>query len=180
MTLTVPTLTGTGAPINSIGASTLVSVVANGTTNPGASSTSVSVSTSADTAAASGAAFTIGVPAALVASGGNGQSVPVGTAFPTHLGASLKDASVPPVAVDQPGVPVVFTAVAAADGASGTFAGVPTSTVTVATGNTGVATAPPLTANSIAGTFTVTATTGSLNASFTETNLTPRVALLRQ
>ena len=113
------------------------------------------------------------MPAALVASGGNNQTVAVGSAFPSHLGASLKNSSVPPGAVDQPGVPVVFTVVPN-NGAGGNFGG-PTS-VTVATGPTGVATAPQLTASGGGGTFTVTASTGGLTATFTETNTAAPVA----
>ena len=165
VTLTVPTLTGTGAPLTTIAANTLVSVTATNVVNPAAGNTSVAVATTIDATPLTSSSFTIGVPFALVASGGNNQSVTVGSAFPTHLGASLKNSSAG--AMDQPGVPVVFTVVPS-NGAGGNFGG-PTS-VTVATGSTGVATAPPLTASGSAGTFTVTATTGSLSATFTETN----------
>jgi hypothetical protein len=168
VTLTVPTLIGTGAPLTTISASTLVTVTANNTTNPAASTVTVSVATSSDTTAISSDSFTIGIPAALLATGGNNQTVQAGTAFPTHLGAGLKNSSSPAGAMDQPGIPVVFSVIAGSNGSSGNFLGA--SSATVATGDTGVATAPQLTANGIAGSFTVTATTSGLPAAtFTET-----------
>ena len=170
VTLTVPPLgTGTQA-LASIAAGSTVIITATGVVNPAAGNNTVSVSTSTDTTPATSAPFTIGVPTQLLATGGNNQSVTAGTAFPTHLGASLKNSSVPPIAVDQQGVPVVFTVVAGSNGASGSFGG-PT-TVTALTGATGIATSPVLTANGIAGSFTVTATTSGLSATFTE-SVTP-------
>ena len=164
VTLTVPALgTGTQA-LATIAAGSLVTVSATGVVNPALGNYAVSVNTSTDTTPASSAPFTIGTPAQLLATGGNNQTATAGTAFVGHLGASLKDASVPPVAVDQPGIPVVFTVVPGS--ASASFGG-PT-TVTVTTGVTGVATSPVLTAGGTAGTFTVTATAGALSATFAE------------
>ncbi len=169
--LTVPTLapTGAGSNLTAVNANSIVIVTVSGVTNPPAGSDSISASTSVDTAAVASANFTIGIPAALVASGGNNQTAQVNTAFPLHLGASLRDGT--GLAMNQPGVPVTFTAVAGTNGASGTFGGA--SSIIVPAGNTGVATVPAassLTANGIAGSFTVTASAGALSATFTETN----------
>ena len=157
-------------------ASTIVTVTVASATNPTLTTSvnatySADVSTSADTTPVS-AQFTIGAATQLGLSGGNNQSAYVGTTFATHLGASLKDSSIPPLPVDEGGVSVVFAAVAnPISGASGTFAN-GTATTTVTTGSTGVATATPLTANAIPGSFTVTATAvGIPVATFTETNL---------
>ena len=171
VTLTVPPL-GTGTQeLANIAAGSSITITANGVVNPGLGNYSVSVSTSTDTTPTSSAPFTIGAPTQLVATGGNNQSVTAGTGYPTHLGASLKNSAVPPVAVDQPGIPVVFTVNAGSNGASASFGG-PTS-VTVNTGVTGVATAPALTANGTAGSFTVTATTSGLPAAIFYESSTP-------
>jgi hypothetical protein len=57
---------------------------------------------------------------------------------------------------------VTFTVVAGATGATATFSG----SSTVLTDVNGYATAPALTAGGIAGTFTVTSTTGALSTTF--------------
>jgi hypothetical protein len=173
VTLTVPSPLGTGTQqLTSIAAGAAVTITATGVVNPAVGNYSVSVSTSTDTTTpATSATFTIGAATQLVATGGNNQSATVGSAYAIHLGASLKDPSGAPV--DQSGIPVVFTVVPGSNGAGGAFAGA--SSVTVATGATGIATTPPLTANGTPGTFTVTAVSGTLSASFTETNLAAAV-----
>src|SRR5579884_1010001 len=90
------------------------------------------------------------------------QTAPINGAFATTLAATVKDASSNPVS----GVSVTFTVNPAPDGASGSFGG-PT---TVTTDGSGVATAPTLTANGVAGTFSVTAAAGSLSTTFILTN----------
>ena len=180
--LTVPELLPTGAgttPLAAVNAGSPVTVTVSGVTNPAAGSNSISVNTSVDTTPVTSAPFTIGTGATqLLATGGDKQSAPAGTVFPIHLGASLKDSSVPPVAVDQAGVPVVFTVVTGSTGAGGTFPN-SSGTTTVNTGTTGVATAPLLTANANVGAFSVSATTTgltpNLTATFTETNGTAPV-----
>ena len=127
----------------------------------------MSVFTSDDQVAVTSASYTIGTATQLVASGGNNQTAAVGTQFLTHLGASLKDAANAPVL--QAGVPVTFTAPSAC--ASGTFLTGGTNSTTVNTTANGIATASFFTANGVAGTYTVTATTAGLPvATFTETN----------
>ncbi len=174
--LDVPVLMPTigSTPLAAVAANSIVTVTVSGVTNPAAGNTSIAVNTSVDTTPVSSAPFTIGTATQLVASGGNNQSTQVGTAFTTHLGASLKGAGTPAVAVLQSGVPVVFTVVPGPTGAAATFGAGGPATITVPTGTTGVATVPTatsLTANGTAGAFTVTATSGTLTASFNETNV---------
>ncbi|MCA1683674.1 MAG: hypothetical protein LC708_00870, partial [Actinobacteria bacterium] len=97
-----------------------------------------------------------GPPAAISMTGGE-QVTPVGTTFPTPLAATVVDAFGNPVA----GANVVFSA--PATGASGAFVPTSTTTASAATNASGVATAPTLRANSSAGTYQVSATTGSLS-----------------
>ncbi len=104
-------------------------------------------------------------PAAVAATAGGGQTATVGTAFTTRLAARVTDASAQPVA----GATVTFTA--PANGASGTF-GATGATATAVSGSDGVATAPQLTANTTAGTYSVSATVAGVAtpASFALTN----------
>lgn len=78
------------------------------------------------------------------------QQAPIGSVFPAALKALVRDSR--GVAVN--GLNVVFTA--PAGGPGGTFAGAGSS-ITVTTGSDGTATAPAFTANTIPGTFGVTA-----------------------
>jgi adhesin/invasin len=103
-----------------------------------------------------GAATTIAVVS------GSGQSATVHAAFASPLVAKATDTYGNPVS----GVTVTFTA--PTSGPSGTFAG---SVNTAVTNASGVATSATFTANTTAGTYTVTAAaTGTNTASFTETN----------
>ena len=92
------------------------------------------------------------VPTTLVVSAGDHQSTTVGTAFATALKVRVLDEASDP----YPGASVTFTA--PGSGASGAFA----SSSTVTTDADGYATAPVFTANTLAGTYKVTANTGSL------------------
>jgi len=148
--------------------STLASVTVVGVTNPSAGNYSASINTSSD-ATPQSATYSIGTATQLVTSGGNLQSAPVGNPFAIHLGASLKDAANAPFY--EGGVPVTFTVVPGGGGAGATFANT-TSTTSVVTGPTGVATSSLLTANGVVGAFTVTATSpGLTTATFTLTNV---------
>ena len=104
-------------------------------------------------------------PAASVSALGRNlpQSTRVGTAFAAPLVASVTDAFSNPVN----NATVTFTLNPSASGAGGTFSGMPTAV----TNEQGIATAPALTANAIAGTFTVTATIGATTATWTLTNV---------
>ena len=101
-----------------------------------------------------------GGAAAITAVGGTPQSTQVTTTFPTTMQAQVTDGSGNGV----PGVNVTFSA--PASGASGTFGG----GTTVVTDTSGVATAPSFTANTLTGSYTVTASAGALTANFSLTN----------
>ena len=91
---------------------------------------------------------------------GTPQSTTVNTAFATALKAWVKDGSGNPV----PGATVTFTA--PSSGASGAFV----SAAPVLADVNGVATAPTLTANGVAGPFQATATVGAQSTAFFLTN----------
>jgi Bacterial Ig-like domain (group 1)/Invasin, domain 3 len=104
-----------------------------------------------------------GSPSSILASVGTPQSATVNTAFTTALQATVKDASNNPLS----GITVVFSA--PSSGPSATFGG----SASVTTNSSGVATAPPLTANSQPGSYVVTATAAGLGspANFSLTNV---------
>lgn len=104
-------------------------------------------------------------PAAVVtAPNGTPQSTAANTAFQVRLVAWVRDANTNPV----PGVVVTFAAPSSGPGA--TFGGSPTTTVV--TDQSGLASAPTLTANSQTGSYVVTATVQGVAApaSFALTN----------
>ena len=107
---------------------------------------------------------TAGAAGSIVASGGSGQSVVVNTAFAAVFQATVVDVDNNPV----PNVTVTFTA--PGSGVSGTFAG-NVRTYTAASNAAGVVTTPVFTANTIAGSYSVTATSGMLSASFSLSNV---------
>jgi hypothetical protein len=131
-----------------------------------ANSTTGAFTVTAGTGSAT-AAFSLtnlaGAPTSLTVVAGTPQSATINTAFATALQVTVKDVGGNAVS----GVTVTFTA--PASGASGSFAG-GGSTATAVTNAQGLATAPVLTANSTAGSFTVTAGTGSATAAFSLTN----------
>ena len=105
-----------------------------------------------------------GVPASITATAGSPQSATVNTAFATALQATVEEAYDNPVG----GVSVMFAAPPAGAGAA--FGGSATATVT--TNSRGIATAPTLTGNAQAGSYTVTASVAGVaaTASFNLTN----------
>ena len=94
-------------------------------------------------------------PAAIAATAGTGQQTTVGTSFDTSLRVTVTNGNGNPVGA---GVPVTFTMHRGANGADATFA----ASAIAPTDSKGVATAPALTANTVAGAFTVTATIGGV------------------
>lgn len=105
-----------------------------------------------------------GVAAVLTATSGGGQNAPASEAFQSALIAQVTDANGNPVAGER----VTFTA--PASGASGRFFGGGASE-SVTTSSSGFAVTSAFTANSIVGTYDVTATSGSLSpVSFSLTN----------
>jgi hypothetical protein len=107
---------------------------------------------------------TAGSPNAIGSISGTPQRIAVNTAFATPLQALVKDSAGNPVG----GATVIFAA--PGSGPSGAFGG--SATASVVTSSSGIATAPALTANSQAGSYTVTATADgvSLPANFNLTN----------
>jgi hypothetical protein len=102
--------------------------------------------------------FSAGPPVLLTASAGTGQGTTVNTLFGSPLTALVTDAYNDPTA----GIPVTFTAPAL--GASVTFG---TSLTAQATTNSfGLATSPAMTANTVAGSYSVSAAFGGMFTSF--------------
>jgi hypothetical protein len=107
---------------------------------------------------------TVGAPASITASGGTPQSATVGTAFGSALQAVVRDAANNPV----PNATVTFGIQSGSAGA--TFGG----SNVVTTNSAGVAVSPTLTANSVPGSYSATATVTGLTgapATFGLTNL---------
>jgi hypothetical protein len=141
------TITGTGN--GSIGFSFTVNTsAASRTATIKVDGVSITVTQGADTAAS------------IVKTAGMGQTASPGQAFAPALQVKVADSAGQPVR----GAGVTFTVVAGATGASGAFNSSPQ--MPIPTSASGLATAPVLTANSIAGTFAVTATVGSLTTTF--------------
>ncbi len=109
--------------------------------------TSAVTSTEGGTGLTASATLVVNPPASITATAGTPQSATISTAFATALQATVLDVNSNPVS----GVTVTFTA--PGSGASGTF----TTSNTAVTNGLGVATANAFTANSTAGSYTVTA-----------------------
>jgi beta-lactamase superfamily II metal-dependent hydrolase len=102
--------------------------------------------------------------ASISSTAGTPQSATVGNAFATAMQATVRDGGNATIS----GAGVTFTA--PASGASGTFAN-GTTTASVITDGSGVATAPAFTANATAGSYLVTATSGAFSTTFSLNNL---------
>ena len=147
---------------NSSGIATAPALTANG--QAGSYTVTASVAGVA-TAASFSLTNLAGAPASVTATAGTPQSATVNTAFGTALQAVVKDGGNNLLS----GVTVTFTAPGA--GASASFSG--SASVTAITNASGIATAPALTANAQAGSYTVTASVAGVAtaASFSLTNL---------
>ena len=165
VTFTAPS---TGASANFSGA--LTATVSTGS-NGQATSAAFTANTVADhsiVASATGASSgsfplvnTAGAAANVVSATGTGQSAIIGNAFTSPLVATVTDSSGNPV----PSVTVTFAA--PSSGASAIFTG----SASVLTGSSGQATSPTVTANGIAGAYSVTASVSGLSAAnFSLTN----------
>jgi hypothetical protein len=104
-----------------------------------------------------------GPPASIATTTGTPQSQSVGKAFLTAMQVVVKDGQGNPLG----GTSVTFSA--PLTGASGTFAN--SATVSVTTNANGLATAPAFTANTVTGSYQVTATAGTVSTTFNLTNL---------
>ena len=108
----------------------------------------------------------VAAAASINAVAGTPQTANVNTTFSTAMQASVSDSGAAPI----DGIGVTFTA--PTTGASGSF-GNNSNTITVATNASGIATAPPFTANNLPGTYNVVASAGAVTADFTLTNFDP-------
>lgn len=164
MPATVPVTASSDQPWLTIGAAAQGQITFSFSTNPSSSSRVAHIS-------AIGQQFTITQQplssGTLVKLAGDNQSAGLGQRFLTPLEVQLLTANGAPI----PGEQVSFQVMAAT--ASATFTG-PT---TVTTDASGTATAPLLTANSVAGQFNVIATAGTLSISFQLTDTTQTFTL---
>jgi len=124
--------------------------------------------TSPGTAAASNTdtVTVVQVPASVAITGGNSQSATIGTAFAAALAATVKDAGGVAIANYSP---VSFAAATGTNGQSGTFSNSSTLITTTSNGSGQVSEA--ITANSKVGSYDVTVTAGTAQATFALTNL---------
>jgi hypothetical protein len=99
---------------------------------------------------------------------GTPQTAILGSAFATGLQAALSNSDGCPVTSAAAGVPVTFSA--PSGGASGVFSTSGSNAVTVGSDASGTVAAPAFTANTIAGNYTVTATSQYGSVSFSLTN----------
>jgi len=121
----------------------------------------------ADTTSPSSSCPTSNPPNELTLGGGTPQTAQLDTAFASSLQVALANSNGCPV-TSAVGTPVTFTA--PASGAGGSFATSGTNTVTVGADVSGNASAPTFTANDVAGSYTVTATSADGSVSFSMTN----------
>ncbi|HUN79817.1 MAG TPA: hypothetical protein VMU32_12895 [Solirubrobacteraceae bacterium] len=112
---------------------------------------------------------TSNAPNTLALVAGTPQTATLGSAFSTNLQAELANSDGCVLTGGAAGVPVTFTA--PASGASGVFSASATNTVTVGADSSGGVQAPPFTANGIAGSYDVVASSqyGSVTFSLTNT-----------
>jgi len=99
---------------------------------------------------------------------GTPQTAIVGTAFATGLQVALANSDDCPVTTAAAGVPVTFSA--PSSGASGVFTTSASSTAIVGADASGAVAAPSFTANAVAGSYTVTASSRYGSVSFSLTN----------
>jgi streptogramin lyase len=103
-------------------------------------------------------------PANLTKTAGDNQSAPTGQVFPVALQVTVTDGNGKPIQ----GAAVTFAAIAGATGASGTWSSTPP--MPILTDQNGNAVAPALTANTVGGPFTVSASVDELSVAFSLTN----------
>jgi hypothetical protein len=107
-------------------------------------------------------------PNAMTLVAGTPQTATLGSAFGTGMQVALTNTDGCAVTSAAAGVPVTFTA--PTSGASGVFSDSATNTATVGADSGGSVMAPTFTANAIAGSYTVTATSQYGSVSFSLTN----------
>jgi hypothetical protein len=107
-------------------------------------------------------------PNTLTLAGGSPQTATLYTAFTGNLQVALANTNGCPLTTSLAGVPVTFSA--PASGASGAFAASGSNTLTVGTDPSGMAAAAMFSANGIAGSYTITASSAVGSVSFAMTN----------
>jgi hypothetical protein len=105
---------------------------------------------------------------ALALTAGTPQGATLGSAFAANLQVALANTNGCPVTTAIAGIPVTFSAPSA--GASGLFSASGSNTVTVGSDASGAASAPTFTANYIAGSYTIVASSAYGSISFALTN----------
>jgi hypothetical protein len=140
-----------------------------GASGSGAASSSESGSTSTSGSGSGGPTCPASNPPnELALEAGTPQTAIVGTAFATNLQVALANSDGCPVTSAAAGVPVTFSA--PSSGASGSFSTNASNTVIVGADALGAVAAPPFTANTSAGSYTVTARSLYGSVSFSLTN----------
>jgi uncharacterized repeat protein (TIGR01451 family) len=109
---------------------------------------------------------TANVPAHLVVTSGNNQSVPLNSAF-NELAVQVTDASNNPVQ----NIPVTFTPQVNNGATAGVSPAIVYSNIYSIPAYSGIATLSSAFANGVAGTYTITASVGSISVALTETNV---------
>jgi hypothetical protein len=107
-------------------------------------------------------------PNTLTLEGGSPQTAALGTAFAGNLQVALVNTNGCPLTTSLAGVPVTFSA--PASGASGAFAASGSNTLTVGSDASGMAAAAMFSANGIAGSYTIIASSAFGSTSFALTN----------
>jgi hypothetical protein len=108
-------------------------------------------------------------PNELTLTAGTPQTATLGSAFATNLQVAFGNRNSCPVTTAVAGIPVTFSAPAV--GASGSFSASDSNAVTVGSDASGMAVAPPFTANYAAGSYTLTASSTYGSISFSLTNI---------
>jgi len=108
-------------------------------------------------------------PSELSLTAGTPQTATLGSAFATDLQVAFTNSNGCPVTTAVAGIPVTFSAPTV--GASGSFSASGSNAVTVGSDASGMASAPMFTANSAAGSYTVTASSAYGSISFSLTNV---------
>jgi hypothetical protein len=108
-------------------------------------------------------------PNELTLAAGTPQTATLGTTFATNLQVAFANSNGCPVTTAVAGIPVTFSA--SATGAGGLFSASGSNAVTVGSDASGMASAPPFTANYLAGSYTITASSVYGSVLFSLTNV---------
>jgi len=157
-----------GAPLTAVGSEAWLTITGTGNGTIGFSFTAnTSAASRAAAVKVDGVSITVtqggDIAASVVKTAGTGQTALPGQAFAKALQVKVADSAGHPIK----GAAVTFTVEPSPKGAGGTFN--PSPPMPIPTNAQGLATAPALTANNIAGVFKVSATVGGLSTTFSLT-----------